>query len=290
MKYIITESQFHFIIKEDYEDEMKKYKEIIVYRNAVAKKSEEIFNIINEMEHLFRPSSKVYPYNGLKIMDNFIEGYMKDKKNSSYSCSNKPKKNEINPSNFFVETGFSEPNKEFTKLKSSESQKVMSLYIQAINKIKELNSLNKPSGYVPIGCLTASILNGFKNGGKKYIRYMISFIYPMVPIPPKPKKPKIPVAKPTVPDTKITSLIPDKKVHEPKPIVPISTKPLETNFSVTWRDNMGKQNSHYFSSYEEWKKFTDQFDTYVNKSENNSKTSAEALYNQNLNLTKDRNY
>ena len=104
----------------------------------------------------------------------------------------------------------------------------------------------------------------------------------------KPAKVCVRPPKPVVQPTPT----PPKPIEEPKKDV--VTKVTPTEFSVTWREDSpsGKveQNTHYFPNYEEWKKFTDQFDKYINKNENNNKTSAEALYSGKLNLSKDKTY
>jgi hypothetical protein len=55
-----------------------------------------------------------------------------------------------------------------------------------------------------------------------------------------------------------------------------------TKFSVSWREDTPSgevnQNTHYFSNYDEWKEFVNQYPNTVSQNENGSKTEAQALY------------
>lgn len=216
MKYIIRESQLNFI-KESYEDEMKKYQEVIRYRNNVCKKIEEIWNINSEIEHIFHPKFAKQKIKGVVVMDFYIKEWRRDRYNNVFKCDTPlPKKNEINPSNFFktenVLGGLLGSKKVRTKLSSEDSRTVISLYNQIINKIKELDLIKSPVGTKPVACMQAWNLDSWKDDKtkKEYIMYVISFRYPLVPIPKKPKKPIVPIVEP---QKNVTSPVTQKQTN-----------------------------------------------------------------------------
>lgn len=200
MKIIINESQF-ILIKEDYEEELKKYQETIAYRNKIGRKLTEIFNIQNELYFIFNPTSSRNPSNGFEVMDYYINLWKNDKTNKYFKCGVAPStKNEINPSNFSKSEwvrGFSN-NEKITKLSPEETKKAISLYNQTINKIKELNSIKPPKGITPVGCINAGARDYLEDEKtkEKHIKFSIGFVYPLIPVPKKPKKPIVPVMEP----------------------------------------------------------------------------------------------
>jgi hypothetical protein len=74
------------------------------------------------------------------------------------------------------------------------------------------------------------------------------------------------------------------------PVQTTVNKPVKTNFSVTWSDNTGKQNTHYFPNYNEWNSFVENNNWYSSTKENKMKSQAEAIYNGKLNLSVDKSY
>lgn len=117
-----------------------------------------------------------------------------------------------------------------------------------------------------------------QNNIQKYGIKPKSLAYKDIMFPAYLKPKKVCVKKPTPfvsPTTTQTTTPP----QEPSPS--LRPNPV-TKFSVSWREDTPSgevnQNTHYFSNYDEWKEFVNQYPNTVSQNENGSKTEAQALY------------
>jgi len=244
MKIIITEEQLHLLLNEDYETEVKLYKDILNYRGKIIKKIEEIFNLSQELKYIFHPQWRENSIfiDGKEAMDYYVDAYKKDTKNSYFKCkSSSSKKNIIIPANFIKDGKFNFGTKNYDKvpMTSQDNQKALSIYNSIQTKIKELNSIKPPSGYKIVGCIDGYTTDSMKiNNKTEKELYSIGFVYPLVPIPSKPKKPKLP----TVVTPKKTPVIEPKSILQvptPSKTIPtIKSEPIKTTeFTAGYSDS-----------------------------------------------------